>query len=57
MEENIHNTGNLLLTEDINIKINIENDPGTMIFNNLVLFEASTSNKMNKFMTISIRKL
>ena len=33
MEENIHNTGNLLLIGDINIKINVENDPGTMIFN------------------------
>ena len=33
MEENINNMGNLLLTGDINIKNNIENDPGTMIFN------------------------
>ena len=33
MEENIHNMGNLLLIGDINIKISVENDPGTMIFN------------------------
>ena len=104
MEENINNTGNLLLIRDINIKINAGNDPGTMIFNdfldnfnlantvnfpthcqdttlnlvvqdegsdiivstkhghlvsdhNLVLFEASTSNQMNNFKTVSSRKL
>ena len=104
MEENVHNMGNLLLIGDINIKINVENDPGTMIFNdfldsfnldstvkfpthhqdntldlvvqdagseltvstkqghlvlghNLVLFEASTSNELNNFKTISFIKL
>ena len=104
MEGNINNMGNLLLIGDINIKINVGNDPGTMTFNdfldssnlantvnfpthhqdntldlvvqdtgsdlivstkqghlvsdhNLVLFEASTSNKMNNFKTISFRKL
>ena len=36
MEENIHNMGNLLLIGNINIKINIENDPGTMIFNDFL---------------------
>ena len=104
MEDNINNMGNLLLIGGINIKINVGNDPGTMIFNdfldsfnlantvnfpthhqdntlylvvqdagsdlifstkqghfvsdhNLVLIEASTSNKMNNFKTISFRKL
>ena len=104
MEENINNMGNLLSIGDINIKINVGNDPGTMIFNdfldgfnlantvnfpthhqdntldlvvqdagsdltvstkqghlvsdhNLVLFEASTSSKMDNFKTISFRKL
>ena len=104
MEGNINNMDNLLLIGDINIKIHIGNDPGTMIFNdfldsfnlantvtfhthhqdntvdlvaqdagsaliviikqgclvsdhNVVLSEASTSNKMNNFKTISFRKL
>ena len=104
MEENIRNMDNLLFIGDISIKINVENNPVTMIFNdflhsfnlantvnfpthhqdntldlvvqdagsklivstkhghlvmdhNLVLFEASTSNKMNNFKTISFRKL
>ena len=36
MEENIHNTGKLLLIGDINIKISVENYPGPMIFNDFL---------------------
>ena len=46
IEENIHNTGNLLLIGDINTKIKVENDPGSMIFNEF-LYSFNLANTVN----------